>query len=46
MKFKQEVNKLAATKKQRDIHKIWAEYEGKPRKDVVANIRHKIGRTV
>ena len=42
-KFKQEANKLTATKKQRDIHKIWAEYEGKPRKEAVANFRLKTG---
>jgi len=43
MKFKQEANELAATKKQIDIHKIWAEYKGKPRKEVVANFRLKTG---
>jgi len=41
MKYKQEADKLAATKKWRDIHKIWAEYKGKPMKEAVANIRLK-----
>ena len=43
MKLKQEANELAATKKQRDIHKIWAEYKGKPRKEGAANFRLKTG---
>ena len=38
-KYKQEANELAATKKWRDIHKILAEYKGKPRKEAVANFR-------
>jgi hypothetical protein len=38
-KYKQEVNKLAVTKKWRDIHKIWAEYKGKPSKEAAANFR-------
>jgi hypothetical protein len=42
-KYKQEADELAATKKWRDIHKIWAEYKGKPRKEVVANFRLKTG---
>jgi hypothetical protein len=41
MKFKQEANELAATREQRDIHKIWAEYKGKPTKEVVTNFRLK-----
>ena len=43
MKYKQEANELAATKKWRDIHKIWAEYKGKPRKEAVASFRLKTG---
>jgi len=45
-KYKQEAGKLAATKKRRDIHKIWAEYKDKPRKEAVANFRLKTGQTV
>jgi hypothetical protein len=30
MKYKQEADQLAATKKWRDIPKFWAEYKGKP----------------
>ena len=45
-KYKQEAGKLAATKKRRDIHKIWAEYRGKPRKEAAANFRLKTGQTV
>ena len=37
--YKQEADELAATKKWRDIHKIWAAYKGKPRKEAVANFR-------
>jgi len=40
---KQEGYKLTATKKWRDIHKIWAEYKDKPRKEAVANFRIKTG---
>jgi len=43
MKFKQEADEPAATKKQRDIHKIQAEYKGKPRKEVATNFRLKTG---
>jgi head-tail adaptor len=43
MKYTQEANKLATTKKWRDIHKTWAEYKGKPRKEAVANFRLKTG---
>jgi head-tail adaptor len=43
MKYKQEANELTATKKWSDIHKIWAEYKGKPRKEVVVNFRLKTG---
>jgi hypothetical protein len=43
MKYKREANELAATKKWRDIHKIWAEYKGKPRKEAVATFRLKTG---
>ena len=43
MKYKQEAKKLATTKKWRDIHKIWAEYKGKPRKEAVTNFRFKTG---
>jgi head-tail adaptor len=42
-KYKQEADKLAATKKWRDIHKIWAEYRDKPGKEAVANFRLKTG---
>jgi hypothetical protein len=38
-KYKQEADKLATIRKWRDNHKIWTEYEGKPRKKVVANFR-------
>ena len=41
MKYKKEADKLATTKKWRDIHKIWAEYKGKPWKEAVANFRLK-----
>jgi head-tail adaptor len=34
---------MAATKKWRDIYKIWAEYKDKPRKETVANFRLKTG---
>jgi hypothetical protein len=40
-KYKQEAYELAATKKWTDIHKIWAEYKDKPRKEKVANFRLK-----
>jgi len=43
MKHKQEADKLGITKKLRDIHKIWAEYKGKPRMEAVANFRLKTG---
>jgi hypothetical protein len=42
-KYKKEANELAATKKWRDIHKIWAEYKGKARKEAVGNFRLKTG---
>ena len=42
-KYKQEANELAATKKCRDIHKIWAEYKGEARMEAVANFRLKTG---
>ena len=42
-KYKQEADKLAATKEQRDIHKIWAEYKCKPRKEAIAKFRLKTG---
>jgi hypothetical protein len=42
-KHKQETDKLSATRKRKDCHKIWAEYKGKPRKEVVANFRLKTG---
>jgi len=38
-KYKQEADELAATKKWRDIHKIWAGYKDKPRKEAVASFR-------
>jgi hypothetical protein len=38
------LGQLAATKKWRDIHKICAEYKGKPRKEAVANFRLETGR--
>jgi hypothetical protein len=38
-KYKQEADELGTAKKWRDIHKIWAEYKGKPRKEAVANYR-------
>ena len=44
MKYKQEADKLAATKKWRDIHKILAEYKGKPRKKAVSNFGLQTGR--
>jgi len=34
---------MAAEKKWRDSGKIWAEYKGTPRKEVVANYRLKTG---
>ena len=43
MNQKQEADEMAATKKQRDIYKIWAEYKDKPRKETVANFRLKTG---
>jgi len=43
IKYTQEAAELATTKKWTDIHKIWAEYKGKPRKKAVANFRHKTG---
>ena len=43
MKYKKEADKLATTKKWRDIHKIWAEYKGKPKKEAVANFTLKTG---
>jgi hypothetical protein len=43
MNYKQEANELATTKKYTDIHKIWAEYKGKPRKEAVAKFRLKTG---
>jgi len=42
-KYKQEADKLAATKNWSDIHENWAEYEGKLRKEVEANFRLKTG---
>jgi len=39
----QEADELATTKKWRDIHKIWAEYKGKPKKEALANFRLKTG---
>jgi head-tail adaptor len=41
MKYTQEAGELATTKKWIEIHKIWAEYKGKPRKEAVTNFRHK-----
>jgi len=43
MQYKQETDELAATKKWRDNHKIWAAHKGKPRKEVVANFRLNTG---
>ena len=43
MKYKQEADKLAATKQWRDTHKIWAAYKGKHRVEVAANFRLKAG---
>jgi len=43
IKYKQEADELAATKKWRDIHNIWAAYKGKPRNELVANFRLKAG---
>jgi hypothetical protein len=43
MKYKQETGEMAATKKWRDIHKIWEEYKDKPRKKAVANFRFNTG---
>jgi len=43
MNQKQEADEMAATKKWRDIYKIWAEYKDKPRKETVANFRLKTG---
>jgi hypothetical protein len=40
-KYKQEANEPAAIKKWRDIHKIWAAYKVKPRKELEANFRLK-----
>ena len=42
-KYKQDANELGTTKKWRDVHKIWAEYKDKPRKEAVANFRLKTG---
>jgi hypothetical protein len=42
-KYKQEAAELAETNKRRDIHKIWAEYKDKRRKEAEANFRHKTG---
>ena len=42
-RYKQEDDEQAATKKWRDIHKIRAEYKGKPQKEAVANFRLKTG---
>jgi hypothetical protein len=42
-KYKQEADELAATKKWRGIHKILAEYKGKPRKEAVSNFRLQTG---
>jgi len=42
-KYKQEADELVATQKWRDIHKIWAQYKGKPRKKAEANFRFKTG---
>ena len=42
-KYEQEADELAATKKWRDIQKIWAEYKDKPRKETIANFRFKTG---
>ena len=44
-KYKQEANELAATKKWRDIHKIWAEYKGKARKEAVVILDSRQGMT-
>jgi len=38
MRYKQEADELAATKKWRDIHKILAEYKSKPKKEAGANL--------
>jgi hypothetical protein len=43
MSYKQEADELVATKKWRGIHKIWAEYKGKCRKETEVNFRLKIG---
>ena len=43
MKYKQEAEKLATTKKWTDIHKIWAEYNGKHLKEAVVNFGLKTG---
>jgi len=42
-KYKPAAGELAATKKWRDIHKVWAEYKGNPRNKAVANFRLKTG---
>jgi len=42
-KYKQDTGELVATKKRRDIHKIWAEYKDEPRKEAVANVGIKTG---
>ena len=44
MKYKQEADELATTKKWRGIHKIVAESKGKPRKKAVSNFRLQTGR--
>jgi hypothetical protein len=43
VKYKQEAGELAETKKWRHIHKIWAQYKGKPKKKAVANFRLETG---
>jgi hypothetical protein len=37
-KCRQKADEMAATKKWRDIHKIWVEYKGKPRKEAVEKL--------
>jgi hypothetical protein len=41
--YKQEAGKLATTNKYTDISKIWAEYKGKPRKEMIEKFRFKTG---
>ena len=43
--YKQEADKLATTKKLRDIHKTWAEYKDKPWKEVVQILDSRQGMT-